>query len=84
MSLDLITNKFDIFDAAEYLFVIIYTLECIMKIISLGFKSGEKSYIVDHWNKLDFLVVLLGLLDFIPALVRFEGLKIFRTFTQKL
>jgi hypothetical protein len=80
MSLDLRTNKFDILDAAEYLFVIIYTLECLMKVISLGFSSGKKSYIIDHWNKLDFLVVIIGLIDFIPDLVKFEGFKIFRTF----
>ena len=40
----------------RYVFLAIFTVEFILKTIGLGFKD----YIGDHWNKLDFTVVLLG------------------------
>ncbi len=52
---------------------IIFFLECIIKIIAMGFYTGKKTYIKNGWNKLDFIVVatgqfinvfLLNLLDF--------------------
>ena len=48
------------------LFVIVFTLECIIKIIASGFVLGPHTYLKDNWNKLDFIIVLIGLIDLTP------------------
>ena len=44
----------------DNVFLGIYTLEMIMKIIALGFFMRPHSYLRDNWNRLDFVVVILG------------------------
>jgi|TARA_B110000285_G_C14952660_1_gene527590 hypothetical protein len=34
----------------------VFVLECVVKIIAMGF-LGEKGYIKDNWNRLDFFIV---------------------------
>lgn len=80
LSLDLITTGFDFMDVIEYIFVVIYTLESLIKIIAYGFFRGEKSFLKDTWNKLDFLVMINGLICLYPGMGRYKELKIFRTF----
>ena len=44
----------------------IFTVEALFKIIALGFLfNGQKSYLRDPWNFLDFIIVLSGLTSFI-------------------
>lgn len=47
------------------IFTMIFTLECIIKIIAMGFVVHRNSYLRDGWNWLDFIVVCTGMLDFI-------------------
>lgn len=44
----------------DFIFLIIYTIEMILKIIAMGFFMRAHSYLRDTWNVLDFLVVILG------------------------
>jgi hypothetical protein len=44
---------------SEYLFTSVFTIECIMKILSFGI-IGKNSYLADKWNWLDLLVVVSG------------------------
>ena len=44
----------------DNVFLIIYTLEMICKIIAQGFVMRPYSYLRDGWNILDFTVVMLG------------------------
>jgi hypothetical protein len=44
----------------DNVFLIIYTLEMILKIIAQGFVMRPYSYLRDGWNILDFTVVVLG------------------------
>jgi hypothetical protein len=39
---------------------IIFILEFLVKLIALGFVLEENTYLRDNWNKLDFLVVVVG------------------------
>ena len=39
----------------------IFFLECIIKIIAMGFCCGKNTYLSSGWNKLDFIVVLTGI-----------------------
>lgn len=44
----------------DFIFLIIYTMEMILKIIAMGFFMRAHSYLRDSWNILDFMVVMLG------------------------
>ena len=47
-------------------FTVIFTIECLLKIISMGFIYHKNSYMRDYWNWLDFLVVIVGVSELIP------------------
>lgn len=42
------------------IFLVIFTFEMVLKVISLGFCVEKNSYIRDPWNILDFTVVIIG------------------------
>jgi hypothetical protein len=45
-------------NVAENVFLGLYTIEMVVKILGLGFVMGEKAYIRDGWNILDFIIVI--------------------------
>jgi Ion transport protein len=47
-------------DNIDFVFLIIYTIEMVLKIIAMGFFMLPHSYLRDAWNILDFSVVILG------------------------
>uniref|UniRef100_A0A8C3WU26 Cation channel sperm-associated protein 1 n=1 Tax=Catagonus wagneri TaxID=51154 RepID=A0A8C3WU26_9CETA len=47
------------FMALDSIFLCIYVVEAVLKIIALGFK-----YFYDPWNNLDFLIMVMAVLDF--------------------
>ena len=53
-----------IFDMCDVFFNIIFLIECVMKIIALGFVMDEGSYLRDNWNKIDLIIVLFSFFDF--------------------
>ena len=44
----------------EYIFLVIFTGECIMKIIAYGFWQHPTAYLRSAWNLLDFTIVVIG------------------------
>ncbi len=59
--------------------LIVFAAELLLKVISFGFVIGQGAYLKSHWNKLDFIGVIAGMIDQIagiflpngnPALVR--------------
>lgn len=44
----------------EYIFLVIFTAECIMKLIAYGFILHPGSYLRNGWNILDFTIVVIG------------------------
>ena len=44
-------------------FVYLFTLECLLKIITQGLVMHENSYLRDSWNWIDFSVVITGILE---------------------
>lgn len=44
----------------DIIFLIIYTIEMLLKIIAMGFFMRAHSYLRDSWNILDFIVVIMG------------------------
>ena len=45
-------------EKAEIFFMILFMVECAIKIIAWGFIDGDKSYIRSGWNMFDFGIVL--------------------------
>ena len=51
-------NPNPIFAKLESTFLILYTIEMVLKIIGYGFITGKEPYIKDAWNILDFFIVM--------------------------
>ncbi|XP_030756415.1 muscle calcium channel subunit alpha-1 isoform X1 [Sitophilus oryzae] len=47
----------------EYIFLVIFTAECIMKIIAYGFFMHPGAYLRNGWNLLDFTIVVIGMIS---------------------
>ena len=70
------TNRF--LESAGHVFTITFMLECIIKILAMGFIHHKNSYLRDTWNWLDFAVVVVGVFDYIPG-IGGSNLKALRT-----
>ncbi len=57
----------------------LFSFEAVVKIITWGFLfNGRKSYLRIGWNIIDFCVVSLSLISFIPMYTTFKFYKILR------
>jgi hypothetical protein len=65
-------------EKTEPFFVIAFSLECILKIIGMGFIFDPGSYLRDAWNWLDFAVVVSSLLTEIPQMKSVSGMRTLR------
>ena len=54
-----------IFADVDKIFLVLYSLEMIFKILGLGLIMAEKAYLRDYWNILDFVIVISGYLTLI-------------------
>jgi len=70
---DTYTNISDIFDKIVNIF---FAVEAITKIISLGFFMDEGSYARDSWNILDFVIVVVSLIDMASSNVNIPVIKV--------
>lgn len=62
------SDKMQVFEKINYVVTFLFTLEAVLKIITLGFvNNGPHSYIRSPWNVLDFIIVLLSIVDFAMA-----------------
>ena len=52
-----------IFDFVDFGLNILFTFEMILKVVALGFVLDEGSYLRDHWNKIDLVIVVVSLID---------------------
>lgn len=46
-------------EIAEYIFLIIFFVECLAKIIAFGFIRGRHAYLRSSWNVFDFITVVI-------------------------
>ena len=49
-------------EGSENVFLALFVMEMCLKIIALGFWRERHTYLTDHWNRLDFVVVILGII----------------------
>ncbi|XP_052745242.1 voltage-dependent calcium channel type D subunit alpha-1-like isoform X1 [Bicyclus anynana] len=54
-------NTNQILEKVEWVFMAIFTAECVMKIIAYGFLFHPGAYLRNTWNSLDFLIVTIGI-----------------------
>ena len=51
-------NTNQLFEDLEHVFLLLYSIEMILKILGYGFIFGENAYLKDSWNILDFVIVM--------------------------
>jgi hypothetical protein len=62
----------------EYALSAIFFLESLLKIIAQGFFRHRNSYLSSNWNKLDFIIVIILILEMSP--VDMDNLSILKAF----
>ena len=65
-------------DKSETIFTVLFTVEATLKIVGYGLIMTEGCYLRDAWNWLDFIVVVTGLISFVPNVGNVSGLRTFR------
>ncbi|CAF4448618.1 unnamed protein product, partial [Didymodactylos carnosus] len=63
------TPNNSVLEKVEYLFLAIFTLEVILKIIAYGFFLHPNAYLRNGWNILDFIIVVVG---FLSVLIQYD------------
>uniref|UniRef100_A0A4X2LDL6 Calcium voltage-gated channel subunit alpha1 H n=1 Tax=Vombatus ursinus TaxID=29139 RepID=A0A4X2LDL6_VOMUR len=61
---------------SNYIFTAIFVAEMMVKVVALGFFSGENSYLQSSWNVLDGLLVFVSIIDIIVSMASAGGAKI--------
>uniref|UniRef100_A0A0K0E6W3 Voltage-dependent L-type calcium channel subunit alpha n=1 Tax=Strongyloides stercoralis TaxID=6248 RepID=A0A0K0E6W3_STRER len=69
-------TKNTILEQIEYLFIIVFTIECILKVIALGFLCHSGAYLRNAWNMLDFLIVVIGLVSTVLSRMNIQGFDV--------
>jgi len=77
---DCVTQKCKILSYFDLFFTAFFTLECIIKLTAMGAYGKPNAYFRDSWNRFDFFIVIVGMIDLMPFI---EGgiltlLRIFR------
>ena len=54
-------------DRFQLNFIVVFTIECVLKIIAMGFILHPNAYLRDPWNWIDFLVVVTGIIELTPT-----------------
>lgn len=64
------------FNIIDNIFTVLFTLECIIKIVRNGFLISKTSYLRDPWSVLDFLIVISSIVDWSVESVKLPILKV--------
>uniref|UniRef100_A0A182MUH7 Ion transport domain-containing protein n=1 Tax=Anopheles culicifacies TaxID=139723 RepID=A0A182MUH7_9DIPT len=63
-------------EKVEHIFLIIFTLECVMKLIAYGFVMHPGAYLRSRWNMLDFTIVLIGMISTTLSSIMKDGFDV--------
>merc|ERR1719462_1121320 len=66
----------DFLEEIEIIFTVIFTAECIMRIIALSFIAHPTAYLRNSWNILDFTIVMIGMISEVLAILQIEGFDV--------
>nr|CCA18882.1 similar to sodium channel putative [Albugo laibachii Nc14] len=67
-----------IVQSSELPFTALFTVECALKIIAMGFIRSKGAYLRDAWNVLDFVVVLMSLIGILPSIPNVSAIRTIR------
>ena len=70
--------KAQVSEILDLVFTSVFFLEFLIKSIAFGLVKDRMSYLQDNWNKLDFIVVLLSIIDLSVNSINLPVIKIFR------
>lgn len=59
-------------------FTIVFTIEFLLKVVAMGFYKHKNSYLKDGWNRIDFVVVMTGVLEILPGSLNLKALRTVR------
>lgn len=76
--LDCKSDANHVFEVTELPLTILFTIECVLKVISMGFFIGPGAYLHNGWNWIDFIVVITSLLQSLPGMPNVSFLRTFR------
>lgn len=65
-----------IFDSIDIFFTFVFLFEMILKIVSLGFVIGNGTYLKDNWNRIDFIIVVVSIIDLQGILQKYAAGRI--------
>ncbi|VDK63452.1 unnamed protein product [Onchocerca ochengi] len=65
-----------ILEQIEYLFIVVFTIECFLKVIALGFLFHPGAYLRNAWNILDFIIVVIGLVSTALSRMNIQGFDV--------
>ena len=65
-------------EALDQTFLVIFSIEMVLKIIAMGFVLEKNSYLRDPWNILDFTVVILGWFSLSAAALNISAIRVIR------
>lgn len=68
----------DNYSYLDQVFTYIFILECILKVVALGFFFEEATYLRDNWNQLDFLIVSFSIVEISLQGTKLPFIKIIR------
>ena len=63
----------------DYNLNFIFIFYCLLKIISKGFISGDDAYLKNTWNRLDFFIVCMSVVDMLLSGINLSIIKLLRT-----
>ncbi|KRY35334.1 Voltage-dependent calcium channel type D subunit alpha-1 [Trichinella spiralis] len=63
-------------EQVEYIFIVVFTIECVMKVIAYGFLFHPGAYLRNGWNLLDFLIVVIGLISTALSTLNIHGFDV--------
>ncbi len=61
---------------SNLVFTVIFTVEMIIKVIAFGLIIGENAYLKNSWNRIDFFLVVLSIVDIFITIVAENNTKI--------
>ena len=75
-----VSPRNQLFTKIDVVFSVIFLIECVCKVIAMGFVYGHKqAYLRDYWNWLDFFIVVISIIGWLPFFDA-GALKALRTF----
>ena len=72
------SERNNVLELCDIVFTVIFLIECIIKIIAMGFIVEKRSYLRETWNWIDFIITVISVVSLTPFANQ-ENLKAFRT-----